>query len=170
MKERGPVLVVAPQPFFSPRGTPFSVYYRTLVTAEKGLAADILTYGQGEDTAIPNTRILRIPALRFLGSVRIGPSPLKFLLDGLLFLRMIGALLRRRYRLVHAHEEAVFLALLLRPFFRYRLVYDMHSSLPQQMTNFRFTRSRFWIGLLERWETAALRRADGVITICPELA
>ena len=83
---------------------------------------------------------------------------------------MIGALFRRRYRLVHAHEEAIFLALLLRPFFRYRLVYDMHSSLPQQMTNFRFTRSRFWIGLLERMETAALRRADGVITICPELA
>ena len=24
-------LVIAPQPFFSPRGTPFSVYYRTLV-------------------------------------------------------------------------------------------------------------------------------------------
>ena len=31
------VLVVAPQPFFSPRGTPFSVYYRTLVTAEQGV-------------------------------------------------------------------------------------------------------------------------------------
>jgi hypothetical protein len=30
------VLVVAPQPFFSWRGTPFSVYYRTMVTCELG--------------------------------------------------------------------------------------------------------------------------------------
>ncbi|MBN1825416.1 MAG: glycosyltransferase family 4 protein [Candidatus Eisenbacteria bacterium] len=170
MKGKSRVLVVAPQPFFSPRGTPFSVYYRTLVMAGKGLSIDLLTYGQGEDVSIPGVRILRIPAFRFLGTVRIGPSPLKFFLDGVLFFRMIGALLRRRYRFVHAHEEAVFLALFLKPLFRYRLVYDMHSSLPQQMTNFRFTRSRFWIGLLERLERSALRRSDAVITICPELA
>ena len=30
-------LVIAPQPFFSPRGTPLSVYYRTLVTSELGV-------------------------------------------------------------------------------------------------------------------------------------
>jgi len=55
------VLVVAPQPFFSPRGTPFSVYYRTLVTAELGARIDLLTYGEGDDVDIPGVRVIRIP-------------------------------------------------------------------------------------------------------------
>ena len=42
-------LIIAPQPFFSPRGTPFSVYYRTSVLSELGVEADLLTYGQGEE-------------------------------------------------------------------------------------------------------------------------
>jgi hypothetical protein len=67
-------LVIAPQPFFSPRGTPFSVYYRTLVTAECGVHVDLLTYGQGEDIDIPAVRIIRIPRLGLLGPVKVGPS------------------------------------------------------------------------------------------------
>ena len=54
-------LVIAPQPFFTPRGTPFSVYYRTLVTAELGVKVDLLTYGEGQDVDIPGVRIIRIP-------------------------------------------------------------------------------------------------------------
>ena len=46
-------LVIAPEPFFTPRGTPLSVYYRTLVTAELGVQVDLLTYGQGADVSIP---------------------------------------------------------------------------------------------------------------------
>ena len=42
-------LVIAPQPFFTARGTPLSVYYRTLVTSELGVEVDLLTYGSGED-------------------------------------------------------------------------------------------------------------------------
>ena len=61
-------LVVAPQPFFSPRGTPFSVYYRTLVMAELGLDIDLLTYGEGQDVDIENTRILRTPRFKWLGN------------------------------------------------------------------------------------------------------
>ena len=38
------MLVIAPHPFFTPRGTPFSVYYRTLVMAEQGVEIDLLTY------------------------------------------------------------------------------------------------------------------------------
>ena len=34
-------LVIAPQPFFSPRGTPFSVYHRTRVIAEQGIDVDL---------------------------------------------------------------------------------------------------------------------------------
>lgn len=164
------VLVVAPQPFFSPRGTPFSVYYRTLMMAEAGLEIDVLTYGQGEDVAIDGVRIIRIPDFPFLGPIKIGPSLLKLWLDVVLVCWTIGCLLRRRYAIVHAHEEAVFFLRFFKPIFRFQLIYDMHSSLPEQLRNYRFTTSRLLIGLFEALEASCLRVADAVITICPELA
>ena len=163
-------LVVAPQPFFTPRGTPYSVYYRTLVTAELGVEIDLLTYGEGADVEIPKVRIIRIPRFALLGKVKTGPSLLKLFLDGFLFLRTVGLLLRNRYDFIHAHEEAVFFCRLLKLLFRFRLVYDMHSSLPQQLTNFNFTRSRLLIGLFRWLENSSIRAADAVITICPALA
>jgi glycosyltransferase involved in cell wall biosynthesis len=163
------VLVVSPQPFFSPRGTPFSVYYRTLVTAELGHDIDILTYGQGADLEIPNTRIVRIPAFWFLGKVKPGPSMLKLLLDVFMVVWTVGLLLFRRYDVVHAHEESVFWCRWLKPVFRFRLIYDMHSSLPQQLINFEYTRVRGLHWLFTTLERTAVRAADGVITICPLL-
>ena len=163
------VLVVAPQPFFSPRGTPFSVYYRTRITCELGHYVDLLTYGQGVDVDIPGCRIKRIPALRWLGPVRTGPSLQKLLLDVFMIAWTVGLLLRHRYDIVHAHEEAVFWCRWLKPLFRFRLVYDMHSSLPQQLDNFEFTNSRIVHKLFEKLETSAVRAADAVIVICPAL-
>jgi glycosyltransferase involved in cell wall biosynthesis len=163
------VLAVVPQPFFSPRGTPFSVYYRTLVTSELGHQADILTYGQGQDVDIPNVRLVRIPAFRFLGSVRTGPSMLKLFLDMFMMIWTVAMLLRRKYDVVHAHEEAVFWCRWLKPIFRFRLIYDMHSSLPQQLDNFNFTKIRFVHWLFETLENSAIRASDTVITICPAL-
>ncbi|MEM7025148.1 MAG: glycosyltransferase family 4 protein [Pseudomonadota bacterium] len=163
-------LVIAPQPFYTPRGTPFSVYYRTLVMAENGVEVDLLTYGQGEDVDIPGVRIIRIPRFPRLGPIKTGPSSLKIFLDSVLILQTIGHLIRNRYDFVHAHEEAVFFCRYLKPIFGFKLVYDMHSSLPQQLTNFNFTESKVLIGLCKWLEDGALARSEAVLTICPELA
>ncbi|HUP53358.1 MAG TPA: glycosyltransferase [Longimicrobiales bacterium] len=163
-------LVIAPVPFFTPRGTPFSVYYRALVMAEQGVEIDLLTYGQGQDVEIPGCRTIRIPRFGFLGPVKVGPSLLKLFLDGWMVLWTVGLLLRNRYAFVHAHEEAVFFCRALKPLFRFKLVYDMHSSLPQQLTNFKFTTSRALIGAFRLLERSSLRAAAAVITICPDLA
>ena len=163
-------LVIAPQPFFTPRGTPFSVYYRTMVTAEQGVKVDLLTYGEGKDVDIPGVRILRGPRFAFLGHVKTGPSILKLFLDMFLIFKTIGLLITNRYDFVHAHEEAVFFCRYLQPVFRFKLVYDMHSSLPQQLTNFDFTSSSFLINLFKKLEDSCLHKADAVITICPALA
>lgn len=162
-------LVIAPQPFFTPRGTPLSVYYRTQVMAKLGVAADLLVYGEGDDVDIPGVRMVRIPRIRFLEPVKVGPSAAKALLDVLMVLWTLGLLLRRRYDYVHAHEEAVFWCRFLKPIFRFKLAYDMHSSLPQQLENFHFTKSKLLIGAFRWLEDAALRAADAVITICPDL-
>ena len=161
--------MVSPQPFFSWRGTPFSVYYRTMVSCELGHEADVLAYGQGMDVDIPGARLIRIPAFRWLGAVKTGPSAFKLFLDVFMVLWTIGLLLRRRYDVVHAHEEAVFWCRWLKPLFRFRLIYDMHSSLPQQLHNFEFTKLRLVHWVFEKLETSAVRAADAVIAICPAL-
>ncbi len=163
-------LVIAPQPFFTARGTPLSVYHRTLVMAELGVSTDLLTYGQGQDVELPGVRLIRTPALGWLGTVRMGPSALKAVHDIFIALWAIGLLLVNRYDFVVAHEESVFIARLLKPLFGFQLVYDMHSSLPQQLENFQYTSSRVLIWLFEQLERASLTGADAVITICPDLA
>ncbi|MCG8371506.1 MAG: glycosyltransferase family 4 protein [Proteobacteria bacterium] len=162
-------LVVAPQPFFTPRGTPFSVYYRTLVMSELGHTIDIVTYGEGKDPDIPRVRVYRGPRFRFLGPVRTGPSMLKLFLDFFVAAQTFWRLLRKRYDVVHAHEEAVFICRFLKPIFRFKLVYDMHSSLVQQLTNFDFTDSRLVHWVFRKLEDSSIRAADAVITICPDL-
>jgi glycosyltransferase involved in cell wall biosynthesis len=101
--------------------------------------------------------------------VPVGPSWKKLLLDIPMVVWTIGLLLRHRYRVVHAHEESVFWCRFLKPLFRFRLIYDMHSSLPQQLENFRFTRSRLLIGTFKALEESCLGAANAVVTICPDL-
>ncbi len=163
-------LVIAPQPFFTPRGTPFSVYYRTLVSSELDVDIDLLTYGEGKDVDIAGVRIIRAPRFRWLGNVKTGPSMLKLFLDVFVFIRAVGLLLTKRYDFVHAHEEAVFFSRFLKPIFRFRLVYDMHSSLPQQLSNFNYTDSQLIYRLFKWLEDSSINAADAVITICPDLA
>jgi glycosyltransferase involved in cell wall biosynthesis len=170
MDKKLKALVIAPQPFFTPRGTPFSVYYRTLVMAEKNIEIDLLTYGEGRDVEISGVRIIRIPKVRWLGEIKIGPSFAKLVLDLLMIVWTFSQLIRRRYDFVHAHEEAVFFCLLFKPIFGFKLIYDMHSSLPQQLSNFAFTKSGLLIRLFTMLEDASLRTCDVVITICPDLS
>lgn len=162
-------LVIVSQPFFSFRGTSFSVYYRTLMMAEKGVKIDLLTYGEGEDIDIPGVNIIRIPKFSFLGSVKVGPSFLKAFLNIFVFFWTVGLLIKNKYDCVHAHEESAFFCVYLRKIFRFKLIYDMHSSLPQQLTNFKFTNSKLLIGLFKKLEIESLKKADAIITICPEL-
>ena len=95
------VLAIAPEPFFSPRGTPFSVYFRTLVTSELGHKVNILTYGEGQDVDIPNCRIIRIPRFKIFGNVKVGPSFLKLFLDVFIFFWMFVLLVLDQYDVVH---------------------------------------------------------------------
>jgi glycosyltransferase involved in cell wall biosynthesis len=141
-----------------------------LITSELGVEIDLLTYGEGQDVDIPNLRIKRIPRFRFLGPVRIGPSFLKAFLDIFMLIWTVGLLLRNRYTFVHAHEEAVFFCRFLKPVFGFKLVYDMHSSLPQQLTNFHFTKSKIISRIFKKLEDSCLKATDVVITICPDLS
>ncbi len=163
------ILMIAPEPFFEPRGTPLSVLHRLQALVQLGHEVDLVTYPYGEPLEVPGVRIIRSPRLPGLRRVKVGPSWPKIPLDLLLFLRALVRLWGGRYQAIHTHEEAAFLGALLRRLARLPHLYDMHSSLPQQFENFSFTSSRtvvrIW-GILERW---AVRASDLIICICPSL-
>jgi glycosyltransferase involved in cell wall biosynthesis len=163
------ILMVAPEPFFEPRGTPLSVYHRLKALGELGHDVHLITYPIGQAVALPRVRIFRAPGLPFLRRVRVGPSWAKIPLDVLLFLRVLARLARERYDVIHTHEEASLLGALLRRLVGLRHIYDMHSSLPQQFENFAFTNSRVTIRVWTAMEGWAVKASDLVICICPSL-
>jgi hypothetical protein len=130
-----------------------------LVTAELNVEVDLLTYGSGRDVEIPGLRIIRIPEFAWLGEIPVGASVAKLFLDVFIFIWMFVLLCRHRYNFVHVRKEAVFFAVILKPVFRFKLIYDMHSSLPQQLCNFKFTKSELAIAIFDRLELTSLRMA-----------
>ena len=164
------ILMIAPQPFFQPRGTPFSVLGRLRVLSHLGHEVDLLTYHRGRNVIIPGVTIFRIPPFRFIRDIPIGPSGIKLFLDLFLIFEALRLLRRKRYDLLHTHEEASFFGILLAKLFQVPHLYDMHSSLPQQLLNFRYTRSRPLIRLFSWLERRVILASAAVITICPALA
>lgn len=163
------VLMIAPQPFFEPRGTPISVFQRLQGLSKLGYEVDLVTYHIGKDVDFPGVNIHRTINVPFISRVKIGPSLVKLLLDVLILLKAISMLLTRRYDVIHSHEEASFFAALLAKIFRTRHIYDMHSSLPKQLENFSFGNSWPCIKLFELLEKWVIHTCDAVITIGKDL-
>lgn len=163
------ILMIAPQPFFEPRGTPISVYQRLRGLSELGHEVDLATYPIGRDISVPGVRICRTSSVPFITQVPIGPSWSKLLLDILLFFKVVRLLATKPYDVIHSHEEGAFFGLLLSPIFRTPHLYDMHSSLSKQLKNFKFG-NRFLIvrtfEILEHW---VLKTARVVLTIGSDL-
>jgi glycosyltransferase involved in cell wall biosynthesis len=87
-----------------------------------------------------------------------------------LFFKACLLLIRNNYGIVHAHEEAVFFCVFIKRIFGFKLIYDMHSSLPQQLTNFQFTTFKPLVRVFKHLEDKAIKRSDAIITICPDLS
>jgi glycosyltransferase involved in cell wall biosynthesis len=163
------ILMIAPEPFFEPRGTPFSEFHRIRALVELGHTVDLVTYPFGKDVAVPGLRVFRSVRPPFISEVRIGPSFAKIPLDALLTLTVIRRALSQRYDAVHSHEEGSFIGVVLAAVLGVPHLYDMHSSLPQQLTNFGFSRSRVLRRIFEVLERFVIRRSRVVIVICPHL-
>lgn len=127
------ILLLAPHPFYQDRGTPIAVNLVLKVLSERGDTIDVLTFHEGKDVDYPHVRIYRIPAWPFLRNIRPGFSWKKLVCDGLLCAKMIVLLCKKRYHLIHAVEESAFLALVVKWIARIPYLYDMDSSLAQQM-------------------------------------
>jgi glycosyltransferase involved in cell wall biosynthesis len=161
--------MIAPEPFFEPRGTPFSEYFRIKALTALGHRVDLVTYPIGEDKEIEGLRIFRSFRPPGIRGVKTGPSFKKIILDFFLFFKALGRLLKEKYDIIHTHEEANIMGVLFNKIFKIPHLYDMHSSLVQQMENFQFTRSRLIVGFFKKIEKMSLKNARSVIVICKSL-
>jgi glycosyltransferase involved in cell wall biosynthesis len=163
------ILMLAPEPFFQPRGTPISVYQRIKALSDLGHEIDLVTYHLGEDKEIKDLKISRIPNLFFIKKIKIGPSLKKIPLDFLLFLKASGLLMRNKYDLIFSHEEGALFGVILSKLSRIPHIYDMHSSLPQQLENFDFSQSRLLKRVFLGMERFILKNSRAIIVICLDL-
>jgi glycosyltransferase involved in cell wall biosynthesis len=163
------ILLVAPQPFYSERGTPIAVKLLAETLCADGHQVDLLTYHLGRDIVCPNLRIVRCAAVPGIRDMPIGISLKKILCDVSLSLRLLQMLWTAHYDVVHAVEESLFPAALLNMFSRRRLVYDMDSLLSEQVADkWRALRPlTFVLGAIER---IAIRKCDRVLAVCEDLA
>lgn len=161
--------MIAPEPFFEPRGTPFSEYHRIRALVELGHTVDLVTYPFGENVEMPGLRIFRSLRPPFVRRIRIGPSVPKLLLDLLLAASCLRRALAGRYDAVHSHEEGAAFGIVIAWMLGVPHLYDMHSSLPQQLTNFGFSRSRLLRRAFEWMERRVIHHSKVVIVICQNL-
>jgi glycosyltransferase involved in cell wall biosynthesis len=158
------VLFVAPQPFYEDRGTPIAVRQVLLALGQLGYAVDLLTYPVGSDVSIPGLRIFRGANPFGIRSVPVGLSVQKLLLDISLAAALRGHLRSQSYSCVHAVEEMAFPAALLGRRYGVPVLYDMQSSLPEQLagrTLFGWAPVRRILERLERW---LIDRSDLIVS------
>lgn len=125
---------------------------------------DLLTYPVGRDVVIPRVRCLRSSNPLRLTQVPIGFSLRKVLLDLLLIPALAKRLATGQYDLIHAVEEAAFPAVFLGRRFGVPVIYDMQSSLPEQLAQHMPFRMPPVQAVLRRCERWLLQQADSVVS------
>jgi glycosyltransferase involved in cell wall biosynthesis len=166
------ILMIAPQPVFSPRGTPISVVNRCRALSALGHTVDLVTYPLGEDIAIDGVRWLRAPRIPGIRSVKIGPSAAKLPLDAVVLARATARVLRgrRTYDVVHTHEEAGVFGWWFSRLLGIPHLYDMHNGLGVVLTNYGLGERHPVVRTFEWLERKMLGSARSVIVVFPSLA
>jgi glycosyltransferase involved in cell wall biosynthesis len=150
------VLMIAPHPVYSARGTPISVHNRCVALGRLGHQVDLVTYPVGTDRPAPGLRYVR-PGRRFLADweVPIGMSRPKLVLNVLVAARATALAARhgRDYDVVHSHEEGSLVGLPLARALGLPHVYDMGNEWGTVVDNFGRSGGALsrLAGRVERW-------------------
>ncbi len=158
------ILLIAPHPFFQLRGSPIAERGLLRALAGRGYELHVLAYPHGEDPEVPNCTIHRVPRLPGVDGVPPGFSLRKLLYDAMLLVEAFRLARSLRPCVLHAVEESVFLALLVGRVTGTPVIYDMDSSLPEQLMDQHPILHRAE-GLLRAFERRAVRSSAAVVTM-----
>lgn len=162
------ILVIAPHPYFIDRGTPIDLDILLRALSLRGEQVDVVCYPGGEDRDYSGVTLYRGLGLQSWHR-RPGFSLGKLVLDVLMIPTVLRLAFTRQYDIVHAGEEGVFLALVLRLVRGLPYVYDMDSSLAQQMVE-QYPVFKPFARLFDFLETQAIRKATAVAPVCNALS
>ena len=162
------ILMLAPQPFFQERGTPIAVKNLIEVLSREGHSLDAVVFHEGDEVELTGVRLHRTRHLSWVKNIPPGFSWKKLVCDIFLLFKAISLCRHRKFDLTHAVEESVFIALILKWVFRIPYVYDMDSSLPDQLLD------KFWFlkplaPVLRFAERLVVRHSQGVVAVCNTL-
>jgi glycosyltransferase involved in cell wall biosynthesis len=157
------ILIVTPQPFYEDRGTPIAVRYVARALSELGVETEILAFPVGEDVQLPHIRIRRCGNPLRLRSVPIGFSWRKVVMDLSLAHSFEHLLATRRYDMVHAVEDAAYIAALLCPAYGQPFIYDMASAIPVELQRTALFRNALARRLAEAAQRRVFERASHVV-------
>jgi glycosyltransferase involved in cell wall biosynthesis len=163
------ILLLAPHPFYQDRGTPVAVNLLLKVLSEREDKVDVVTYHEGREVQYDQVVIHRIPMIPWVRNVRPGFSWKKVICDLVMAAKVVSLVTKKPYQLVHAVEESVFIALVLKILFHTPYVYDMDSSLSQQVIA-KHSQLALVAGFLGGFERLAVRYAAAVAPVCEALA
>jgi len=162
------ILLLAPQPFYQDRGTPIAVKLLARTLARQGHIVHLLVFSEGEDIQLSGVTIHRHVRLPGLSGIKPGLSAKKLVCDFFLFIKAVSLVRRYDFDLIHAVEEAVFMALVLQKVFKIPYVYDMDSCMSVQIVD-KFPALGFARRAMEWPEKAAITRSNGVLPVCKSL-
>ncbi len=148
------ILLVTPQPFYEDRGTPIAVSYVARALSELGAFVDILAFPVGRGVAIPRVTITRCANPLRLKQVPVGFSWRKIVLDATLWQAFSRLVKSGKYHIVHAVEDAAYMAAAICPPMGQPFIYDMASAIPVELKRKRL----FASGLIQRLLSVAERR------------
>ena len=163
------VLVLAPQPFYSERGTPIAVKLVLESMSSRGYSVDVLTYAEGKDITVNNLRIRRIFQPKFAYGVGPGFSWKKIVCDFFMAVEALRLCSIKKYDCLHAVEESVFIALFLKLVVGIPYVYDMDSSLPQQLCE-KYGWMRLLLPIAYFCERLVVKNSIMTLPVCRSLA
>jgi glycosyltransferase involved in cell wall biosynthesis len=162
------ILVIAPQPFFQNRGTPIAVRLLVEELALLGHDVHLLVFHEGEDVTLPGVRLHRIPAIWGIKNIPPSLSFKKIVCDIFMFFTVVRLLRHHRFAVIHAVEEAAFMARVLKMIYGTPYIYDMDSSLAQQIVE-KFPFLHPIEPALQFCERFAIRGSCGVVAVCRAL-
>ena len=156
------VLLVSPQPFFETRGTPIAVRHILGARTELGFEVDVLTYPVGEPVTLPSVRIYRTPNPLGFQSVPIGLSFRKVFLDVMLLFLYFRRIRDCEYQYIHVFEELAFPIALIKHSRRGYVLYDMASSLTEQLSRSVLFGNKLMQAILRFFEKRVFAKVDHI--------
>ncbi len=140
------ILVVAPTPFFSDRGTHIRILEESLALEKRGHEVTIATYHIGQDlpeslrSHIDVRRIRRL--LFWYKKLEAGPDWQKIILDLLLIKKVLFLARTKRPDIIHGHlHEGVLIAWIVQQLLFWhgiKVVADFHGSLTREMVSHQY--------------------------------